>query len=68
MHESALSFLGLGLQDERASLGTIIEQSRAAVLAGHWWPAVLPGLVLIGLSLAVYRLAERFRPAPLGRS
>ena len=68
MHESALSFLGLGLQDERASLGTIIEQSRAAVLAGHWWPAVLPGLVLIGLSLAVYRLAERVRPAPLGRS
>lgn len=68
MHESALSFLGLGLQDDRASLGTIIEQSRSAVLAGHWWPAVLPGLVLVLLSLAVYWVAERLRPASVGRS
>lgn len=68
MHESALSFLGLGLPDDRASLGTIIEQSRSAVLAGHWWPAVLPGLVLVLLSLAVYGLAERLRPVSVGRS
>ncbi|QFG69026.1 ABC transporter permease [Ornithinimicrobium pratense] len=68
MHESALSFLGLGLQDDRASLGTIIEQSRSAVLAGHWWPAVLPGLVLVLLSLAVYWVAERLRPVSVGRS
>ena len=68
MHESALSFLGLGLQDDRASLGTLIEQSRSAVLAGHWWPAVLPGLVLVLLSLAVYWLAERLRPVSVGRS
>lgn len=68
MHESALSFLGLGLPDSQASLGTIIEQSRSAVLAGHWWPAVLPGLVLVGLSLAVFVLAERLRPVVAGRS
>ncbi|GGK79779.1 ABC transporter permease [Ornithinimicrobium pekingense] len=68
MHESALSFLGLGLPDSQASLGTIIEQSRPAVLAGHWWPAVLPGLVLVVLSLAVFVLAERLRPDPAGRS
>lgn len=68
MHESALSFLGLGLPDDQASLGTIIEQSRTAVLAGHWWPAVLPGLVLVLLSIAVFVLAERLRPASWGRS
>ena len=68
MHESALSFLGLGLPDDRASLGTIIEQSRAAVLAGHWWPAVLPGLLLVALSLAVFALAERLRPESRGRA
>ena len=68
MHESALSFLGLGLGDNRASLGTIIEESRSSVLTGAWWPAVLPGLVLIGLSLAVFLLAEARRPAARGRS
>lgn len=67
MHESALSFLGLGLPDEQASLGTIIEQSRSAVLAGHWWPAVLPGLVLVLLSLVVFLVAERLRPRSRGR-
>ncbi|WP_022926168.1 ABC transporter permease [Serinicoccus marinus] len=67
MHESALSFLGLGLPDDRASLGTIIEQSRSAVLAGHWWPAVLPGLLLVALSLLVFAVAERLRPAGRGR-
>lgn len=68
MHESALSFLGLGLQDDRASLGTIIEQSRSAVVAGHWWPAVLPGLVLVLLSLLVFVVAERLRPSSRGRA
>ncbi|WP_299519855.1 ABC transporter permease [uncultured Serinicoccus sp.] len=68
MHESALSFLGLGLPDDQASLGTIIEQSRTAVLAGHWWPAVLPGLLLVALSLAVFALGERLRPASRGRA
>lgn len=68
MHESALSFLGLGLPDEQASLGTIIEQSRSAVLAGHWWPAVLPGLVLVLLSLLVFLVAERLRPRSRGRA
>ncbi|WP_130014235.1 ABC transporter permease [Serinicoccus sediminis] len=68
MHESALSFLGLGLPDDQASLGTIIEQSRTAVLAGHWWPAVLPGLLLVALSLAVFALAERLRPVSRGRA
>ncbi|WP_151525098.1 ABC transporter permease [Serinicoccus kebangsaanensis] len=68
MHESALSFLGLGLPDDRASLGTIIEQSRSAVLAGHWWPAVLPGLLLVALSLLVFTVAERLRPESRGRA
>ncbi|ANS80612.1 Oligopeptide transport system permease protein OppC [Serinicoccus hydrothermalis] len=68
MHESALSFLGLGLPDDQASLGTIIEQSRSAVLAGHWWPAVLPGLLLVVLSLLVFAVAERLRPAGRGRA
>lgn len=68
MHESALSFLGLGLGDERTSLGTIIEQSRGAVLAGAWWPALMPGLVLVALALLVYLLAEQLRPTAVGRS
>lgn len=67
MHESALSFLGLGLPERQASLGTLVEQSTGAVLAGHWWPVVLPGVVLIALSLAVHRLGEQLRPESRGR-
>lgn len=67
MHESALSFLGLGLQESEVSLGTIIEESRSSVLTGAWWPVVLPGLVLVGLSLVVYVIAESLRPRSRGR-
>lgn len=68
MHESALSFLGLGLGQDRTSLGVVIEQSRGAVLAGAWWPVVLPGLVLVALSLLVFVLSEQLRPRAVGRS
>ncbi len=68
MHESALSFLGLGLGDDRTSLGIIIEQSRGAVLTGAWWPVLLPGLVLVALSMLVFVLSEQLRPRAVGRS
>ena len=50
MHESALSFLGLGLPPHLPSLGTMVAGGQAALLAGQWWPAVAPGafIVLLG--------------------
>lgn len=65
-HESALSFLGLGLPTYTASLGTLIQGARGSLLAGQWWPTLFPGLFLIIPTLAVAGLAgvwrERINP------
>ncbi|MFC5958499.1 ABC transporter permease [Streptomyces pratens] len=65
-HESALSFLGLGLPTHTASLGTLIQDARGTLLAGQWWPTLFPGLFLIIPTLAIAGLAgvwrERINP------
>ncbi|MGW0142067.1 ABC transporter permease [Streptomyces calvus] len=65
-HESALSFLGLGLPTHTASLGTLIQGARGSLLAGQWWPTLFPGIFLIVPTLAVAGLAgvwrERINP------
>lgn len=60
-HESALSFLGLGLPSHQASLGTLVQSARGSLLAGHWWPTLFPGLFLIVPTLAVAGLAAVWR-------
>lgn len=69
-HESALSFLGLGLPAHTASLGTLIQGARGSLLAGQWWPTLFPGLFLIVPTLAVAGLAGvwRERISPRRRS
>ena len=52
-HESTLSFLGLGLPPDRASLGTLLQDARAAVLTGSWWTLTFPALALVVTTLAV---------------
>lgn len=65
-HESALSFLGLGLPTHQASLGNMIEDARGTLLAGDWWPTLFPGLFIIVPTLAIAGLAgvwrERINP------
>ncbi len=60
-HESALSFLGLGLPTHTASLGTLIQSARGSLLAGQWWPTLFPGLFIIVPTLAVAGLAGAWR-------
>ncbi|MGY1439128.1 ABC transporter permease [Streptomyces reniochalinae] len=69
-HESALSFLGLGLPTHRASLGNMIQDARGTLLAGDWWPTLFPGLFLIVPTLAIASLAGvwRERISPRRRS
>ncbi|GGW39136.1 ABC transporter permease [Streptomyces griseoloalbus] len=69
-HESALSFLGLGLPAHTASLGTLIQSARGSLLAGQWWPTLFPGLFLIIPTLALAGLAGvwRERISPRRRS
>lgn len=60
-HESALSFLGLGLPTHEASLGTLVQSARGSLLAGDWWPTLFPGLFIIVPTLAVAGLAGAWR-------
>ncbi|MEU6486615.1 ABC transporter permease [Streptomyces sp. NPDC046887] len=60
-HESALSFLGLGLPTHQASLGTLVQTARGSLLAGDWWPTLFPGLFLIVPTLAIAGLAGAWR-------
>ncbi|MFC8671416.1 ABC transporter permease [Streptomyces griseorubiginosus] len=60
-HESALSFLGLGLPSHLASLGNLIQTARGSLLAGQWWPTLFPGLFLVAPTLAIAGLAGAWR-------
>ncbi|WP_052866697.1 ABC transporter permease [Streptomyces niger] len=60
-HESALSFLGLGLPAHEASLGIMVNSARSSLLAGGWWPTLFPGLFIIVPTLAVAGLAGAWR-------
>ena len=46
-HESALSFLGLGLPTHLASLGNLVQNARGSLLAGSWRPSSFPGLFIV---------------------
>lgn len=69
-HETALSFLGLGLPPHLASLGNMINDGQRSLLAGAWWASLLPGaaIVVITLALAAVASAWRDRMDPKTRS
>ena len=60
-HESALSFLGLGLPPHLASLGNMINDGRGELFAGVWWPSLVPGLFIIVPTLAIAVLSGWWR-------
>jgi peptide/nickel transport system permease protein len=65
-HESTLSFLGVGLSPDRASLGTLLGQARGDVMLGAWWTLVVPASALIVTALAFAaggtKLRRRLQP------
>ena len=58
--ESALSFLGLGVQPPTPSWGNIVADGRG-VLTTAWWVATFPGLAIVLAVLAFNLLGDRFR-------
>lgn len=60
-HESALSFLGLGLEPHVASLGNILSDGQRSLLVGGWWIALFPGLAILLAAMTIGTLAEYFR-------
>lgn len=66
-HETALSFLGLGLPAHMASIGNILGDGRAAVLLGAWWIVVFPSVLLVATTLAVSGIAATWRDTVVPR-
>ncbi len=60
-HESALSFLGVGLPPDRPSLGTLLEDARTRILIGQWWLLVFPAAALIAATAATAGLSAAAR-------
>ena len=58
--ESALSFLGLGVQPPTASWGSIINDGREA-LTHAWWISTIPGLFLAMTVMSFNLLGDGFR-------
>ena len=58
--ETALSFLGLGVQPPNTSLGQIIGEGRD-YLGSAWWIAVFPGLLIFSITLSVGVVGDALR-------
>jgi ABC-type dipeptide/oligopeptide/nickel transport system permease subunit len=44
---AGLSFLGIGIQPPRSSLGMMLSQSRQYMSTGAWWFTVVPGFLIV---------------------
>ncbi|MFE0748768.1 ABC transporter permease [Gordonia sp. NPDC058843] len=64
-HETTLSFLGVGLSPDSASLGTLLGQARGDILTGAWWTLAVPGVALMITALACAAAAASLRRATL---
>jgi len=60
-HETALSFLGLGLPPHLASIGNMLNDAQRSLLIGGWWMSLAPGLILVITTLAVAGLGGVWR-------
>lgn len=58
--ETALSFLGLGVQPPLTSLGQMLGQGRAYLL-NAWWISVFPGLTVFATTLSVCLIGDWLR-------
>lgn len=51
LHEASITFLGFGLPSNRPALGVILSESMRYLITGKWWLAVLPGGLLVLVTL-----------------
>ena len=58
--ESALSFLGLGVETDVPSWGSMLADGRT-YLATAWWVATLPGLAIMATVLGINLLGDWLR-------
>ncbi|HET9170193.1 MAG TPA: ABC transporter permease [Actinospica sp.] len=61
--ESALSYLGFGVQPPDTSLGTLISAAQTALQGGQWWLFYFPGIFIILICLTVNFIGDGLRDA-----
>ena len=57
--EAGLSYLGLGVQPPKASLGRMLQEAQSCLRLAPWY-AIVPGVVIVVAVLGVALLAEAF--------
>lgn len=65
--ESALSFLGLGMQPPQASLGNLLSDATSTLMIGGWWLSVLPGLAILLVTIGINLLGDEVEGLLSGR-
>lgn len=58
--EAGLSFIGIGVREPSASLGTMFLEGTEA-FAGTWWTALFPGVAIVATVLCVNVLGDALR-------
>lgn len=61
LHESALSFIGLGFSPHTPSIGVMLAEAMTYVPSGYWWMVVFPGAGLLAVVLAFDALGNALR-------
>jgi len=61
LHESALSFLGMGIPPHEPAIGVILRESMQYLATGHIHLAIFPGLALFLIVLIVDNIGEGVR-------
>ncbi|WP_028584191.1 ABC transporter permease [Desulfogranum mediterraneum] len=61
MSEAALSFLGLGMPQNKPSLGSLITSGFEYIFSGSWWITIFPGILLVTLILVINLLGDWVR-------
>jgi peptide/nickel transport system permease protein len=64
---AALSFLGLGVQPPTADWGSMINDSRGALLSGQALPALVPAIAVVLVVIAVNIIGEELSDRIGGR-
>jgi peptide/nickel transport system permease protein len=58
---ASLSFLGLGLQPPRPSLGIMLNEARDFLFMGAWWYPLVPGTLILLIILGFNLLGDGLR-------
>lgn len=61
LHEASVTFLGFGLSAEQPSVGVILSESMRYLVAGQWWLAVFPGVMLVIVAALFYEIGENLQ-------